>query len=167
MVYISLTDSKTWIAAHIKSTERIGWDALDDAAKTICLQEAEDRIDSLPLRGQRYEDFYFYNGAQKDINGDGLTQIQEFPRVIDGVTCDWDHGTSLPIVPHAVKNAVCWEAVVIASGSSRRVLQEQGVQSFSIGGKLSETFRAGAGTEGLISAQARRYMRKFVGAELR
>ena len=167
MTYISLADAKTWIAAHIKSIDRSGWDALSDPDKAIALQEAEDKINSLPLRGKRYEDQYIENGAQIDSNRDGIIQTEEFPRIIDGVTCDWDNGTSKPIVPELVKNAVCHEAVASIQEGARRTLQRQGVQSMSIGGKLSENFRPGAGQESLVSAQARRIMRRYVGAELR
>jgi hypothetical protein len=156
-------------AADILAATRPNSAAWIGTGKAPALQEATRRIDALPLRGRRYEDAYIYNGAQKDTNSDGLAQILEFPRIIEGEVCDWDHGAQKPIVPALVKLACIEEAIaILASGpGSRRALQEQGVQSFSIGGKLSETFRAGVGTEGLISAQARRYMRRYMGAELR
>lgn len=168
MTYISLTDANAWIAGHIKSADRTAWDALQDADKTIVLQQAEDAIDALTLRGWRYEEKYIYNGSQKDVNADGLTQINEFPRYIDGVVCDWDHGTSRPIVPDDVKHAVCYEAVASCQAGTRKTMQSQGVQSFSIGkGQLAETFRPGAGQESLISDKARRLMKKYMGVEIR
>lgn len=128
--------------------------------KAKALQEATRRIDALPLRGRKYD---------TGITAGVPDQPLEFPRVIDGITLDYNSTTGEAIIPNAVKWACLEEAIqILAQGSGgRRELQEQGVQSFSIGGKLSETFRVGAGIEGLISAQARRYMRKFVGAELR
>jgi len=134
-------------------------------------QEATRRIDALPLRGYRYEPKYVYNAAQKDVDSDGLTQTLEFPRIIDGVVVEWDYGTSKPIVPSLVKLACLEEAIAIlsqgVSGGDRRTLQEQGVVSFSIGGKLSETFRPGAGSEGLVSVAAKRIMRRYIGVETR
>ena len=90
-------------------------------------------------------------------------------RYIDGVICDWDAGTKLPIVPNQVLWACLEEAIaILAAGSgSLKDLQEQGVSSMSIGGKLSYTFIAGAGNSGLLSATAKRYMRRYIGAEVR
>lgn len=137
--------------------------------KPKALQEATRRIDAMPLKGQRYEDVYIANGAQKDVNNDGLTQVLAFPRVIDGITRDWDFGTSRPIIPDLVKWACLEEAIYILEVGSggRSKLQEQGVKSFSIGGKLSETFIDGLGGLGLRSIQARRYLKQFVGANIR
>lgn len=132
-------------------------------------QEATRHIDAMPLRGERYEPEYFENGAQVDTNEDGLTQTLAFPRIIDGVVQEWDNATSLPIVPAQVKLACLEEAIaILAAGSgSLKDLQEQGVQSMSIGGKLSYTFIAGAGNSGLQSTAAKRYMRRYIGAEVR
>lgn len=133
-------------------------------------QEATRHIDSLPLRGYRYEEKYIENGSQKDLNSDGLTQTLEFPRIIDGETCDWDYGTDLPIVPDLVKRACLEEAIAIlaaGSGGGLKDLQEQGVQSMSIGGKLSYSFVPGGGSSPLLSAAAKRLMRRYVGAVVR
>ena len=124
-------------------------------------QEATKHIDALPLRGQKW-DMTSSNGL--------AVQTLQFPRLIDGVGVgngiDYD---LVPVVPDLVKRACLEEAIAILELGSggRRSLQEQGVQSFTIGGKLSETFIPGFGSQGLISAQTRRYMRKFVGAETR
>jgi hypothetical protein len=150
-------------------TAAVALKALAATSQEWYCQEATRHIDALPLRGQRYEDPYIENGVQKDVNSDGLTQTLEFPRIIDGVVVEWDHGTHKPIVPDTIKKACLEEAIAILSSgtSSRRTLQEQGVVSFSIGGKLSEAFKPGAGNEGLLSATAKRYMRRYVGAETR
>ena len=145
------------------------WSAASSVEKLAALEEATRRIDSMMLRGVRYEEKYIENGVQKDSNSDGLTQTLEFPRYIDGVICDWDAGTKLPIVPNQVLWACLEEAMAImgAGSGSLKDLQEQGVSSMSIGGKLSYTFIAGAGNSGLQSAAANRYMRRYIGAEVR
>lgn len=145
------------------------WSAASSVEKLAALEEATRRIDSMMLRGVRYEEKYIENGVQKDSNSDGLTQTLEFPRYIDGVICDWDAGTKLPIVPNQVLWACLEEAMAImgAGSGSLKDLQEQGVSSMSIGGKLSYTFIAGAGNSGLQSAAAKRYMRRYIGAEVR
>lgn len=124
------------------------------------LQEATEHIDALPLRGRKYD---------TDITAGVPVQALEFPRIIDSVTLDWNDSTNLAIVPALVKRACLEEAIAIYSqgAGGRRDLQEQGVASYSIGGKLQETFRPGAGTENLLSSKARRIMRRYVGAEIR
>lgn len=133
-------------------------------------QEASRHIDALPLRGSRYEEKWIENGAQVDADGDGLTQTLEFPRIVDGVTCDYDHATDLPIIPDDVKRACLEEAIAIyqagASGGLKD-LQEQGVSAMSIGGKLSYSFVSGAGASPLLSVAAKRIMRRYTGAAVR
>lgn len=130
------------------------------ASQAWYCQEATRHIDQLTLAGQKYD---------TDIVAGVAVQALQFPRIIDGVTCDWNDSTDLPIVPQAVKDACLEEALTIFSQGTgiRRDLQEQGVASYSIGGKLQETFRPGASTENLLSSKARRIMRRFVGAEIR
>ena len=168
--YIS-TDAE--LETMIGSDKRASAIALKAASATdqagYC-QEASRHIDQLPLRGIRYEEQYIENGVQKDLNSDGLTQTLEFPRIIDGETLDWDHGTQLPIIPDLVKRACLEEAIAIyqaGSGGGLKDLQEQGVSAMSIGGKLSYTFVAGAGSSPLLSPMARRFMRRYIGAETR
>ncbi len=154
MTYITLADAEIWIAARVKCADRVGWDALQDADQTIALQEAEDIIDDLPLRGEKY-----------DNTG---VQAAEFPRIIDGVICGDEYENI--VVPQHVKDAVCLEACARAQygTGSRADLQKQGVQSFSIGkGQLQETFRPGAGREVLMSDRARRILRRYMGVECR
>jgi hypothetical protein len=61
-----------------------------------------------------------------------------------------------------VKEACCEEALTILErgNSQRRKLQQEGVQSFSIG-NLSETFAAGAG-KGLLSQEAKELLRPWL-----
>jgi len=69
-------------------------------------------------------------------------------------------------VPPDVKIACIEEALEIyrAGTDGRKLLQDQGVKSFVIGGKLSETFIDGVGNRGLLSATARQLLRKYMGA---
>lgn len=155
-----------------KRASAIALKAASAADQEWYCQEATRHIDSIPLRGWRYEAKWTENGAQKDANKDGITQTLEFPRVIDGVVCDWDHGTNLPIVPAEVKRACVEEAIAIyheeiSGGGGRAALQAAGVQSYSIGGKLQETFRPGAGSETVRSLRARQIMQRYAGAEVR
>ena len=127
------------------------WAAATSAQKLAALEEATRRIDSMILRGTKYDS----------------DQALEFPRIIDGVTVG--NADQDAEVPTHVLWACLEEAIVIlAAGSgSLKDLQEQGVSSMSIGGKLSYTFVAGAGNSGLQSAAAKRYMRRYIGAEVR
>jgi hypothetical protein len=143
--------------------------------KAIALQEATRRIDALTLRGYRYESPYLYNGVQKDVDSDGLAQVLEFPRIIDGVTCDYDMGTQKPIIPALVKRACLEEAISIlefnadTDRTERRVMIEDGVRSYSLGGDYSENLGPSAmDTQcGLQSKAAWRNMRRYIGAEVR
>jgi hypothetical protein len=145
------------------------------AGKAAALQEATRRIDGLPLRGYRYERAYIENGVQIDVNDDGLTQTLEFPRIIDGVVCDYDYATQLPVVPALVKWACLEEAISILEGVSdtdqaeRASLQRQGVKAYSLGGGYSETFGFSSSDShgGLLSQAAWRNMRRYVGVEVR
>ena len=153
-----------------KRASAIALKAASASDQSWCCQEATRHIDSLPLRGYRYEEPYIENGSQKDVNSDGLTQTLEFPRYIDGSIVDYDHGTNLPVVPDLVKRACLEEAIAIyqdGSSGGLKDLQEQGVQSMSIGGKLSYTFVGGGGSSPLLSAAAKRIMRRYVGAVIR
>jgi len=135
------------------------------AIKAKALQEATAIIDALPLAGYRFESHYLKNGTQYDLNQDGLTQTLEFPRVIDGVTVDYDFATDLPLVPQAVKDACCWIALSLIdadSDISEKSLQEAGIQSFSRG-KLSVTFVSGAANRFLgLPQKAYDLLKKFL-----
>ncbi len=165
--YLSDTEAD---ALMVSRPAHASWTAATADQKNVALKEATRRIDALPLRGERYEERYIENGAQKDTNSDGLAQTLEFPRRIDGVVCDWDAGTQLPIVPDQVKWACLEEAIaIIVAGSSggRQALQAQGVASYQIPGIISETFVAGFGSVTLQSPRARQIMRRFTGADVR
>ena len=160
---------------------RLGAAAWTGNDKAKALQQATTAIDQLPLRGQRYELPYIEGGSQKDTDEDGLAQVLEFPRVIDGVVCDWDFGTQKPIVPRAVLDACCLEALALLELQAnpdkleRLSLQRQGVTSASYSGTSEQYVTnpsggiSGAGDRyhGLISFEAYRLLRKYVGVRLR
>lgn len=110
--------------------------ALASASQEWYCQEATRRIDQLPLRGTKYD---------IDVVAGAPDQPLAFPRIIDGVTCDWNSSTSLAIVPADVIRACVEEAIALysyhssPSAGKRQELQSQGVTIYSIG-KLSETF---------------------------
>lgn len=127
------------------------WAAATSAQKLAALEEATRRIDSMILRGTKYDS----------------DQALEFPRIIDGVTvgnADQDAEVPTHVLWACLEEAI---AILAAGSGSLKDLQEQGVSSMSIGGKLSYTFVAGAGNSGLQSAAAKRYMRRYIGAEVR
>ena len=127
------------------------WAAASSVEKLAALEEATRRIDSMILRGTKYDS----------------DQALEFPRIIDGVTvgnADQDAEVPTPVLWACLEEAI---AILAAGSGSLKDLQEQGVSSMSIGGKLSYTFVAGAGNSGLQSAAAKRYMRRYIGAEVR
>jgi hypothetical protein len=128
------------------------WDAItDDDEKLAYLYAATAAIDSLPLRGRRFEPVWLISGKQIDINGDGIIQILEFPRFIDGVIVYWDMGvgplnrTGFPIVPPDIKTATILEALADVIFDSdvdnvdRQNMKNQGVTNYSIAGAYSES----------------------------
>ena len=148
--YASTTDLSDMFENNSNATDFL------DESETVrdeYLIQATRIIDSLPLRGNRVENEYIYNGSQKDTNLDGIAQTLEFPRYVDGVCCDYDFGTGLSIVPQRVKDACCIIAFNLyknsdESGSSQTIdeveLQKRGITGFTLG-KLSMTF-GGAGS---------------------
>jgi len=150
--YVDATEAETYfenspLAITFLDSEYLEW----------YLQEATRHIDRLTLAGQKYD---------TDIVAGVAVQTLQFPRIIDGVTCNWNDSTDLPVVPQAVKDACLEEALAIFSqgAGGRRDLQEQGVASYSIGGKLQETFTPGAATRlgGLCSADAHRLLKTYI-----
>jgi hypothetical protein len=147
--YVTLAEADTYFDDDPRATAFL---VLSTELRTWYLNRATQIIDSLPLRGTKYD----------------IYQDFEFPRIIDGVIVgDADFDT---VVPDNVKKACMEEALEIylqGTSGSRKTLQEQGVQSFSIGGKLSETFVVGSGQSTLLSATAKRLMRPYIGVETR
>jgi len=135
--------------------------ALAAASQEWYCAEATRHIDQLPLRGTKYDN---------DVVAGVPDQPRAFPRVIDGLTLDWNSSTSLAIVPSDVKRACVEEAIAVyaeqsAGGTSRASLQEAGVASYQIPGIISETFRSGSTSErqnGIQSTAAYRLLSKYI-----
>lgn len=175
---VDTTFANSYIATDAILESMIGNDpraaavALKAATATVqawYCQEATRRIDALPLRGRRYEPVYIENGVQIDVDEDGLTQTLEFPRIIDGVIQEWDHKTSLPIVPDAVKRACLEEALAIYKTMDTPELdyKAMGIQQLQLGtgAGFQVTFAPGASNvPALISDNARKLMRRYIGA---
>ena len=110
------------------------WGETGDADKEKALQQATKEIDRQLLRGRK-------TNPEQEL---------AFPRCPDTE------------VPEAVKEACCEEALAILErgNSQRRKLQQEGVQSFTLG-NMSETFAAGAG-KGLLSQEAKELLRPWL-----
>ena len=152
--YLDAASADTLAASRPTNT---AWAAATSAQKLAALEEATRRIDSMILRGTKYDS----------------DQALEFPRIIDGVTVG--NADQDAEVPTQVLWACLEEAIAIIDRTSstdkteRRSLQEQGVRSYSLGGGYSETFdtsSVGMGG-GLESRVAARYMRRYTGAGVR
>ena len=146
--YLDAASADTLAASRPTNT---AWAAASSVEKLAALEEATRRIDGMILRGTKYDS----------------DQALEFPRIIDGVTvgnADQDAEVPTPVLWACLEEAI---AILAAGSGSLKDLQEQGVSSMSVGGKLSYTFIAGAGNSGLQSAAANRYMRRYIGAEVR
>lgn len=135
--------------------------ALAAASQEWYCAEATRHIDQLPLRGTKYD---------IDVVAGVPDQPRAFPRIIDGITCDWNSGTSLAIVPTDIKRACMEEAIAIyayyasASEQKRASLQAQGVTHYSIEG-LSETYGPSTTTgpmQGLKSSAAYRLLSRYI-----
>ena len=110
------------------------WGETSDADKEKALRQATKEIDRQQLRGRKVN------------SGQALA----FPRYPDTE------------VPEAVKEACCEIALALLErgNSQRRKLQQEGVQSFTLG-NMSETFAAGAG-KGLLSQEAKELLRPWL-----
>jgi hypothetical protein len=152
--YVTLAEVTTYLTGDDRATAFL---ALTDPQKTSYLNRATKAIDSQPVRGQK---------SDMGITAGVPDQIRAFPRIIDGIILDYNSTSKVAIVPPDVKIACIEEALEIyrAGTGGRKLLQDQGVKSFVIGGKLSETFIDGAGNRGLLSATARQLLRKYMGA---
>ena len=103
------------------------WAQADDSTKEKALWQATRAIDRQLLRGRK-------TNPEQEL---------AFPRHPDTE------------IPTAVKEACCEEALALLErgNSQRRKLQQEGVQSFSLG-NMSETYIVGAG-KGLLSQEAK------------
>ena len=110
------------------------WEQADESTKEKALRQATRAIDRQPLRGRKTE----------------TGQALAFPRYPDTE------------IPEVVKEACCEEALALLErgNSQRRKLQQEGVQSFSLG-NMSETYAAGAG-KGLLSQEAKELLQPWL-----
>jgi hypothetical protein len=130
-LYINLTEANEYFSNRLHAD---AWAEASDADKEKALQQATKAIDRQPLKGRKTD----------------TAQTLAFPRYPDTE------------IPAAVKEACCEEALAIleSGNSQRRKLQQEGVQSFTLG-NMSETYAAGAG-KGLLSQEAKELLRPWL-----
>ena len=129
--YIDIAGADEYFAGRLHAES---WGETSDADKEKALRQATKEIDRQPLRGRKTEP----------------GQALAFPRYPDTE------------IPEVVKEACCEEALAMLErgNSQRRKLQQEGVQSFSLG-NMSETYAAGAG-KGLLSQEAKELLRPWL-----
>jgi len=129
--YIDIDGANEYFAGRLHAES---WSGADSETKEKALWQATRSIDRMPLRGRKTD----------------LHQPLAFPRYPDTE------------IPEAVKEACCEEALAIleSGNSQRRKLQQEGVQSFTLG-NMSETYIAGAG-KGLLSQEAKELLRPWL-----
>jgi len=129
--YIDIDGADEYFAGRLHA-ER--WGETSDADKEKALRQATKEIDRQLLKGRKATD----------------AQELAFPRYPDTE------------IPEAVKEACCEIALALLEkgNSQRRKLQQEGVQSFSLG-NMSETYTPGAG-RGLLSQEAKELLRPWL-----
>jgi hypothetical protein len=129
--YCTIEEANEYFAGRLHAES---WGETSDADKEKALRRATKQIDRQPLAGRK------------------TTDVQElaFPRYPDDE------------VPGAVKEACCEEALALLErgNSQRRKLQQEGVQSFTLG-NMSETYVPGGG-RGLLSQEAKELLRPWL-----
>jgi len=131
MAYVDLVEANEYFSSRLHAD---AWAEASDADKEKALKQATKEIDRMPLKGRKATD----------------TQELAFPRYPDTE------------IPKEVQEACCEEALALLErgNSQRRKLQQEGVQSFSLG-NMSETYTAGAG-RGLLSQEAKELLRLWL-----
>ena len=131
MSYVSLVEANEYFSSRLHAD---AWAEASDADKEKALQQATKAIDRLPLKGRKTDP----------------SHPLAFPRYPDTV------------IPTTVKEACCEEALALLErgNSQRRKLQQEGVQSFTLG-NMSETYAPGAG-RGLLSQEAKELLRPWM-----
>ncbi len=129
--YIDIAEANEYFAGRLHAES---WGETSDADKEKALRQATKEIDRLLLKGRKATD----------------VQALAFPRYPDTE------------VPEAVKEACCEIALALLErgNSQRRKLQQEGVQSFSLG-NMSETYAPGTG-RGLLSQEAKELLRPWL-----
>ena len=131
MSYVSLAEANEYFSDRLHAD---AWADVSDANKEKALAMATKVIDRQLLKGRKTDP----------------TQLLAFPRYPDTE------------VPQAVKDACCEEALALLErgNSERRKLQQEGVQSFTLG-NMSETYTPGSG-KGLLSQEAKELLRLWL-----
>jgi len=129
--YIDIEEANEYFAGRLHAES---WGQADSETKEKALKQATKIIDRQLLRGRK-------TNPEQEL---------AFPRHPDTE------------VPEAVKEACCEEALALLErgNSQRRKLQQEGVQSFTLG-NMSETYTAGAG-RGLLSQEAKELLRPWL-----
>lgn len=129
--YIDIEEADEYFAGRLHAE---AWTGADSETKEKALKQATRQIDRQPLRGRK-------TNPEQEL---------AFPRYPDTE------------IPGAVKDACCEEALALleSGNSQRRKLQQEGVQSFSLG-NMSETYAAGAG-KGLLSQEAKELLQPWL-----
>lgn len=130
-MYVNLDEANEYFSTRLNVD---AWASASDADKEKALIMATKAIDRQPLKGQKTDP----------------SQLLAFPRYPDTE------------IPEAVKEACCEEALALLErgNSQRRKLQQEGVQSFSLG-NMSETYAPGAG-RGLLSQEVKELLRPWL-----
>jgi hypothetical protein len=130
-LYVNLEDANEYFSNRLHAD---AWAEASDADKEKALAMATKAIDRQPLSGR------------KTVSSQPLA----FPRYPDTE------------VPEAVKEACCEIALALLErgNSERRKLQQEGVQSFTLG-NMSEAYAPGAG-RGLLSQEAKELLRPWL-----
>lgn len=142
--YVSLEEADDYFEVHPQAA---AWAALTEIEKETGLRRAAFQIDQLRFHGRRRLS----------------TQALQWPRDYKGL---W------PLIPPAIRNAACEQAVAIArnpatGGRGRRAqLQLEGVQSFTIG-ELTEVFHTdritvGVSAESQLCIEARSLLQRYI-----
>ena len=129
--YIDIEGATEYFSGRLHAES---WAGAADGDKEKALKQATKEIDRQPLTGRKTAD----------------DQALAFPRYPDEE------------VPEAVKEACCEVALALLErgNSQRRKLQQEGVQSFTLG-NMSETYAPGAG-RGLLSQEAKELLRPWL-----
>ena len=129
--YIDIDGADEYFAGRLHAES---WGETSDADKEKALKQATKEIDRQLLRGRK-------TNPEQEL---------AFPRYPDTE------------VPEAVKEACCEVALALLErgNNQRRKLQQEGVQSFSLG-NMSETYAAGAG-KGLLSQEAKELLKPWL-----
>jgi hypothetical protein len=125
--YVDSDEMDSYVADR---PEAESWDALSGDEQEALLGYVSGLVDSLPFTGRKYET-------------DLTEQPLQWPRLIKvrgGWRVERDADDNV-VVPQAIKDAVCEEALarLDTSNDARRALQEGGVKSFHLS-DLSETY---------------------------